>query len=118
MAVSVSVEWYRESADICAVLADQSLNPFTKAAYRELTSAWLLLVPSAEQLARRPAFRMLRKQRRQSWRAGSITGQVRAGHVRRGTYLAQLRRLAKSRDESIGALYAIHAAMAEKPGQT
>src|ERR1700730_10720171 len=54
MTMAVPVQWYRESAKRCASRAEQSLNPFTKAAYRELGSALLLLVGSAEQLARRP----------------------------------------------------------------
>jgi hypothetical protein len=51
--MAVPVQWYRESAKRCASRAEQSLNPTTKEAYRELVSAWLLLVGSAEQLARR-----------------------------------------------------------------
>jgi hypothetical protein len=54
-AAAVPVQWYLRSADHCATRREQSLNPFTKAAYRQMVSAWLLLAGSAEQLARRPA---------------------------------------------------------------
>jgi hypothetical protein len=51
-AMATPVQWYRESANRCANRAEQSLNPFAKAAYRELLSGWLLLIGSAEHLAR------------------------------------------------------------------
>jgi hypothetical protein len=48
------IQWYREGANGCTNRAEQSLHPFTRAAYRQLTSAWFLLAGGAEQLARRP----------------------------------------------------------------
>jgi hypothetical protein len=50
--MATPVQWYHESANHCANRAEQSLDPFAKAAYRELLSAWLLLIGSAEHLAR------------------------------------------------------------------
>jgi hypothetical protein len=52
MTMEARVQWYHENANGCASRAQQSLNPFARVAYRELTCAWLLLLASAKQLAR------------------------------------------------------------------
>jgi hypothetical protein len=48
--MAISPRWYRENADACARRAAQSRDPLTKAAYKEMVRAWLILAASAEQL--------------------------------------------------------------------
>lgn len=49
-AMAISPRWYRENADACARCAEQSRDPLTKAAYKEMVRAWLILAASAEHL--------------------------------------------------------------------
>ena len=50
--MAISPRWYRENADACARCTERSRDPRTKAAYKEMVRAWLMLAASAEQLAR------------------------------------------------------------------
>jgi hypothetical protein len=53
-AMRLSAQWYRENAHACAWRAEQSCDPSTKAAYKEMFRAWLILATGVEELVRRP----------------------------------------------------------------
>jgi len=53
-AMRLSAQWYRENAHACAWRAEQSCDPSTKAAYKEMVRAWLILAIGVEELVRHP----------------------------------------------------------------
>ena len=54
LAMAISADWCHENANACAWRTEQSRHPFTKAAYKEMVRAWLILAAGAEQLVMNP----------------------------------------------------------------